>query len=103
MGLPIPDIRERLERIADELENPLLFPRTTVDIAKELRKLAEASRRFAAVTQAPVASRRMTPELAEEIIQCHRDNPELTQEQIAQRFGVAGGRVSEALNGKWRR
>lgn len=103
MGLPIPNIRERLLRIAEELENPLLFPRTSADIAKELRRLSEATRRFAAVTQAPVVSRKMTVELAEEIIQCHLDNPELTQEQIAQRFGVAGGRVSEALNGKWRR
>ena len=101
MGRPIPDIRERMQQIADELVMPLLFPRQLPEIAAELRGLAIATWREPAKTNAPVQSRPMTRELAQRIKAFQAENPNMTQEQIGARFGVAGGRVSEALNGKW--
>jgi hypothetical protein len=103
MGRPIPEIRERLLQIADELVQPLLFPRPLDDIAKEIRRLVVDAVRNAPVTQAPVRSRRMTRELAAQICAFQAEHPDWTQQAIAEHFGVIAGRVSEALNGKKKR
>jgi hypothetical protein len=103
MGMPIPEVRERLEKIAYELRNPVLFPRSLIDLGNEIAHLAKATWRTPAVTKAPVQSRKMTKRLADEIIAFHAEHPDWTQQQIGEHFNVISGRVSEALNGKWRR
>jgi hypothetical protein len=50
----------------------------------------------------PVKSRSITPALKTAIRAYARRNPEDSQHEIAQAFGVNGGRVSEALAGKRR-
>lgn len=47
----------------------------------------------------PTSSVRMTKELALAIREAYRQNPNLTQHEIAEMFNVNHGRVSEALGG----
>ena len=98
--MKLPEIQTRIHEIADELLMPLLFPRDDEERAKELHHLAEAAYRRKSVRKAPVASRKMTPELAEAIRRDFAANPTFTQQRIAERHGVTAGRVSEAVRGK---
>ncbi|SDQ77490.1 hypothetical protein SAMN02787020_1929 [Brevundimonas sp. 374] len=83
----IPEIRERLRELAN-LHN-----------MDELRELAdEMHRNPPAKARAPVRSQKLTPELAQEIRDYARANPQAHQQDIAEHFGVNHGRVSEALN-----
>lgn len=82
----IPEIRSRLREIADEYG---------ID---ELHDLADETYRNSPVKRASNKSVHLTPELAEEIrIFCDKF-PKLHQRDVAQRFNVNPGRVSEALN-----
>lgn len=46
----------------------------------------------------PVSSEPMTDKLAQEIADYYKQNPEATQQQIANQFNVNIGRVNEVLN-----
>lgn len=46
----------------------------------------------------PASSQTMTEELAQEITLYYAENPEATQQQIANEFNVNIGRVNEVLN-----
>lgn len=82
----IPEIRERMRELAAELG---------VD---ELNQLADEMYRKQPAKRAPVRSPKLTPELAEEIRQYAASHPDAHQQDIAEKFGVNHGRVSEALN-----
>lgn len=55
------------------------------------KKVAKNERR-------PASSQPMTDELAQEIADYYEQNPETTQQQIANQFNVNIGRVNEILN-----
>jgi hypothetical protein len=96
----IPEIQTRLHELADALLLPMLFEMTDEDIGKQLRLLTVQLSRRPRVRQAPVVSRRMTPELRDKLREFALAHPEMTYQQIAELFGVQAGRVSEALAGK---
>lgn len=79
---------------------------TPLDLQVGLSKIDEAlekMRRATPVTHARVSSNEMNPTLAASIEERHRLYPGESQEEIARRFGVKGGRVSEVLHGQWRK
>jgi hypothetical protein len=85
-SLGIPAVRDRLRELADE---------HGVD---ELRELADQMYRKTGKKRAPKRSPQLTPEMAEEIRQYKAANPDAHQQDIAEKFGVNHGRVSEALD-----
>ncbi|HEV7660782.1 MAG TPA: hypothetical protein VGO55_13165 [Allosphingosinicella sp.] len=82
----IPQIRSRIREIADA---------NGID---ELHDLADEMFRNSPVRRAKTRSRPLTAKLAEEIRKYAAKNPKLHQRDIAQRFNVNPGRVSEAMN-----
>lgn len=85
--MKIPEVAERLRLIAAE-----------AGIA-ELQSLADELRRRPAGRKARPSAAPMTDELARQIRECRRANPALAQVEIARRFNVNQGRVSEVLKG----
>jgi hypothetical protein len=79
----LPEIQSRLDEIIEEL----------------VALRAEISRRPTRKRAAPV-SRRITPQLREEIRAFYKKNPKMAFTQIGTIFQVNPGRVSESINGK---
>ena len=67
-----------------------------------LEKLRERDRKTRQVAQARrVAGRKMTPDLARQILELH-EGTQMTQQEIAFELGVNQGRVNEVIkHGKW--
>lgn len=84
--MTIPEVRERLRELAEEHG------------IEELNELVDQMYREYKNGKAPVRSPTVTAEMAEEIRQYARDNPNAHQQDITNVFGVNHGRVSEALN-----
>jgi hypothetical protein len=84
----VPYVRDRLRELAHELAAP------------ELETLARELERRPPVRRAPVSSEPMTPELADAIRADAAANPDATMSEIAARYNVNPGRVSEVLAGK---
>lgn len=82
----IPEVRDRLRELADELG---------ID---ELHDLADQMYRKSAKRRASVRSPKLTPEMAAEIRQYAADHPDAHQQDVAEHFGVNHGRISEALD-----
>ena len=82
----IPEIRDRLYELADELG---------VD---ELRQLADETYRRSPKKRARTRSPKLTPAMAARIRQYSRENPDAHQQDIATVFDLNHGRVSEALD-----
>lgn len=82
----IPAVRDRLREIADEYG---------ID---ELHDLADQMYRKSAKRKAPVRSPKLTPEMAQDIRDFAAANPNLHQQDIAEKFGVNHGRISEAIH-----
>lgn len=82
----IPEIRARLRELAD------------IHGIEELHDLADETYRNSPIKRGSNRSARLTPKLAEEIRQYVAKFPKLHQRDVAQRFNVNPGRVSEALN-----
>lgn len=82
----IPEVRVRLREIADEFG------------IEELHVLADEMHRNSPVKRARARSAALTPKLADEIRKYAKKNPRLHQRDIAQKFNVNPGRISEALN-----
>lgn len=93
MSRPIPDIARDMRELATEMA---LEGHT--EWADRLRALADDTPRRAAVRQAPVRSRKVTPQLTALVARFARDNPRASIQEIANRFAVNPGRVSEILN-----
>lgn len=66
----------------------------------ELNDLADQLYRKPAKKRAATRSPKLTAEMAEEIRQYAAANPDAHQQDIAEKFGVNHGRVSEALDGQ---
>ena len=86
--LSIPDVRSRLRELADEHD---------ID---ELHDLADQMYRKSAKKRAPVRSPKLTPAMAQDIRDYKLANPDAHQQDIAEKFQVNHGRVSEALDHK---
>ena len=82
----IPEIRDRLYELADELDND------------ELRELADQTYRRSPRRRAKNKSDKLTPARAAQIRQYARDNPDAHQREIGAEFNMNPGRVSEALD-----
>jgi len=82
----IPELRARLRELAEEYD------------LDELHDIADELHRNPPVSRAKNRSKPLTTELADEIRRYVRRNPGLHQRDVAQRFNVNPGRVSEALN-----
>ena len=85
-SLGIPAVRDRLRELADK---------HGID---ELNDLADQIYRKPAKNRAPVRSPKLTPEMAQKIRDFAAANPSAHQQDIAEKFGVNHGRVSEALD-----
>lgn len=83
--MSIPEVRERLRELAEE---------HGID---ELYELADQMYRKSARKRAPIRSPKLTPEMIKDIREYAAANPDAHQQDIAQKFGVNHGRVSEAL------
>jgi hypothetical protein len=82
----IPEIRARLRELADEHG------------IEELHDLADETYRKSPFKRAKNRSQPLTPILAEKIRRYMEKNPRLHQRDVAQKFNVNPGRVSEAVN-----
>ncbi len=85
-SLGIPAVRDRLRELADEHG------------LDELNDLADQMYRKSAKKRAPVRSPKLTPEMAKQIRDYAMINPTAHQQDIAEKFGVNHGRISEALD-----
>jgi hypothetical protein len=95
MGRPIPDIREDMYALSDELAAA-----GYAEWCIRLFRMAEDTYRNPPVRQAPVTSYKMTKDRATAIRLYARDNPTTSVKVMANLFGVNQGRISEALNMK---
>jgi Mn-dependent DtxR family transcriptional regulator len=82
----IPEIRLRLRELAD------------IHGIDELHDLADETYRRSPFKRARNKSATLTPALAERIRRFVRDHPQMHQRDVAQKFNVNPGRVSESLN-----
>jgi hypothetical protein len=99
--MTIPEIRASLYRLAEFAEwKGRMFPSDVMSLAEELRKLADATRRRPAVRRAPVKNRRLTPREKSAIRREFRADPDAHLQDLAARFNVNIGRVSEVVNGR---
>lgn len=91
----IPEARARLEAIAEDLESLGLV----VQAMAVRDTIPLLYRRPYARDKAPARSAWVDASTAAEIRHMARRNPHLSQQKIAEAFGVNAGRVSEALQG----
>jgi hypothetical protein len=82
----IPAVRDRLRELADEHG------------IEELNDLADQMYRKSAKKRAPIRSPKLTAKMAQEIRDYAAANPDAHQQDIAEKFGVNHGRVSEAFD-----
>ncbi len=80
--MTLPEIRERL-----------------FELSVEIKLLSEQITRRSSA-RGPRTSTRMTPALRQKIKTFAKANPTFSQMQIAEKFNVNSGRVSETLRGK---
>ena len=90
----IPQIREELLEIADTIDGE------EISSARRIRRLVKAMYRRPAIRRAQAESRPVTPELMDYIRNFAKQNPTYSYATIGRIWGVAIGRVSEALSGK---
>jgi hypothetical protein len=83
-----PELRKRLTEIAVEQG------------IEELKDIADELQRNPAAKRAPRKSRTFTAEMAEEVRAFAQKNPDMHNQEIADRFGVNPGRISEAINNR---
>lgn len=82
----IPELRDRLREIADE------------EGLGEIHDICDEMCRNSPIKRAANKSRPLTPALAKEIRAYVKKHPRLHQRDVAQKFNVNPGRVSEALH-----
>lgn len=94
----IPVLRSRLHELADALLAP--WPDTGA-IGQELHAIAEETKRRPYHRIAKPRARRLTDKLKAQIRAYAETHPDAHHEfEIARHFGVAGGRVTDAIRGK---
>jgi hypothetical protein len=97
MALTMQEIRNGLHALADEISNADL--QANGGWADRIREFAEATRRRPAVRRSSRRNPRLTEQQGAEILKMAAAHPELHQSEIAAKFGVNPGRVSETLAG----
>lgn len=97
MGRPIPEIRNDLADLAQQLTMGCIGKHKA---AARLYELIDDTYRNSPVKKAAATARKMTNEIADEVIDYAAAHPEMSNRQIGRHFGIDGGRVSEALTGK---
>ncbi len=83
----IPEIRDRLHALADELN------------LQELHDLAEHTRRRKPIRRAPPRWPRLTENQKAAVRDVFTANPSIGVRELADRFGTSIGRISEAVRG----
>jgi hypothetical protein len=73
-----------------------------LELAADLDRWAAELRRRRVAPNGRVTSNRVTPSLAQAVVQYHLDHPQASWQEIAKVFGVNPGRISEILTGKRR-
>jgi hypothetical protein len=86
----IPQVRREILKLAAELHRAV----------GKLRELEKELYRRKGVRPTKVRSRAFTPDLSMQLRAYKRDHPELSMQQIANRFKVNSGRVTDAILGK---
>lgn len=95
--MTIPEVRLKLIEIATELRKA-----GNISTARRLRYLESNLYRRRLIKRAPRKSRRITKQLAKRIRDYKYANPRRSLQEIAVRFRINSGRVSEALIGRRR-
>jgi hypothetical protein len=93
----IPLAREKIAALSFSMVHGLV---DEDDILDELDEILALLWRKAPVRRAAATSSKMTAEMAEAIRAFAKRNEDVSLQQIAIRFGVNAGRVSEALHGE---
>lgn len=94
----IPSARQSIMELVTALLEGEKFSNSK--LADELMAIEAMLYRKAPVRRASVNSQKMTPELAKSIRVFAARNEDMPLQQIAQKFGVNSGRVSEVLHGE---
>lgn len=97
MGRSIIDVRADMVALAELLDSGECSRHAA---AAKLHQLADDTYRNPAVKKAAPTARKMTDDLAFEVREYARDHQTMSNRQIGRHFGIDGGRVSEAMNGK---
>jgi hypothetical protein len=100
MSRPIPEIRADLDRLAERISgmSAVVFLTQKRSIAEQLRRLSADARRKPPISVAPRKIRPLTDEEKAKVRMAHRNEPNLSQLELANRFNTNPGRISEALN-----
>lgn len=103
MKRTIPQIRAQLYRVADCLRDLMTTEDFDADevliLADQIDALARETIRRSSGKRAAPTARRLTPELADRIRAFVERHPDMTNREIGARFGVDGGRVTDAMLG----
>lgn len=98
MSTDIPQARDLLKQIATDLRSGDVSKEDAA-IAVEWIVDALMIRSFTG-RKTPTKHRKMTDEIAVYVRRCAEAHPTLSHEEIARRFDINAGRVSEVLSGK---
>lgn len=93
--MTVPEVREALFAVAVQLEELQHYAQ-----ANEIKRLVGQLTRRPVIQKAVIKSRPATATMHQMIRDYAKDNPDMSQVEIAAHFFVNQGRVSEALRGK---
>lgn len=91
MGRPIPEVREEMYDLADEIGG---------EYGDRLRGLAEDTYRNRAVSHGRTKAKKVTADIVKAVKQIRKENPGMLNREIGLQVGIDGGRVSEILTGR---
>jgi hypothetical protein len=97
-GTTIPDGRIRLINTAADLDAGVISPK--VASARILDTVKVCMYRRKGIPRTPVKSKKATAKVAASIRTAKRSNPHLSEQELADAFGVNSARVSEAMIGR---
>ena len=96
MKLTIPQIREEVQKLADE---GVKLARRQFEINLRINALMEETYRRS-YSRAPVKSKRITADVRASVRHMAANNPDMSHQEIAEAHNINIGRVSEILHGK---
>lgn len=101
MGRPIPEVRQHLMKLAEEVQNlrPENVSQLKRGLAERIRRAAEDTKRKPPISVAPRRIRPLTEDEKDNVRALHKQDPTISQLDLAKRFNTNPGRISEALNG----
>ena len=96
MKRTIPEIRELIGVLTEESQT---LARRQFQIAQQIGELAEETRRRS-YSRTPVQSKNVTNAVRASVRKMAANNPDMSQQAMAEAHGINPGRVSEILHGK---